>query len=310
MKKTCFQLAMILLAVSAFAQTPEPVLSGQNMMFFQKEPSDAAVRRLKESVETLKETVETMAYTFSLAGAVADLEPVKGAPYSATAVTEHTQVLADGNRITSKETSFQARDSEGRTRREVLAMMNFLPDNKREVLRKPIMISDPVSRRDYVLNLNDETARVMKHENDRIMIGRNKLESTQNALDPARRVAIRVTRDPVAAGAVGFARHDEPGESKQEDLGTQVIEGVACTGSRETRTIPAGAIGNERPIDIVSEIWTSPELKMVVLSKHSDPRFGENVYRLTDLNRAEPDPALFQLPSNYKIIENEIPRSK
>jgi hypothetical protein len=303
MKKTCFQLAMILLAVSAFAQTPEPVLSGQNVMFFQKEPSDAAVRRLKE-------TVETMAYTFTLAGTTAEVEPVKGAPYSATAVSEHTQVLADGNRITNKETSFQARDSEGRTRREIAAMMNFLPDNKREVLRKPIQISDPVSKQDYVLNLNDETARVLKHENDRIMIGRNRLESTQKALEAGQRVAIKVTKSPAAAGAAGFMRHDEPGESKQEDLGTQVIEGVACTGSRETRTIPAGAIGNERPIDIVSEIWTSPELKMVVLSKHSDPRFGETLYRLTDLNRAEPDPALFQLPSNYKVIVNEALRSK
>src|SRR5690242_7555338 len=43
---------------------------------------------------------------------------VKGAPYSADAITETTQTLADGNRITRKTTASLYRDSQGRTRRE------------------------------------------------------------------------------------------------------------------------------------------------------------------------------------------------
>src|SRR5437870_8812925 len=43
---------------------------------------------------------------------------VKGAPYSAQAVTESLQTLADGNRIVHKNTAQVYRDSEGRTRRD------------------------------------------------------------------------------------------------------------------------------------------------------------------------------------------------
>ena len=94
----------------------------------------------------------------------------------------------------------------------------------------------------------------------------------------------------------------EETEVKHESLGTQTIEGVTAEGTRDTRTIPAGAIGNERPIVITSETWTSPDLQMVVLSKRNDPRFGETVYKLTKITRGEPDPALFQAPGNLKKV--------
>ena len=60
-----------------------------------------------------------------------DGKVVKGAPYSAQAVTETTQVLPDGNRINRKNVSTIARDSEGRTRRELNA-----PVEKGSVSRK------------------------------------------------------------------------------------------------------------------------------------------------------------------------------
>ncbi len=88
---------------------------------------------------------------------------------------------------------------------------------------------------------------------------------------------------------------------KHEDLGTQTIEGVSAQGKRETVTIPAGQIGNERPIEIVSETWFSPELHTMVLRKHSDPRQGESTYRLTDIKRNEPDASLFQPPAGTKV---------
>jgi hypothetical protein len=97
------------------------------------------------------------------------------------------------------------------------------------------------------------------------------------------------------------------GNAKEESLGKQLIEGIEAEGARTTITIPAGEIGNERPIEIISERWYSPELQTVVMTKHSDPRFGETVYRLTNISRSEPDASLFQVPSDYRIKAVPMP---
>jgi len=88
-----------------------------------------------------------------------------------------------------------------------------------------------------------------------------------------------------------------------EQLGKQMIEGVECEGTRAITTMPAGAIGNERPIETVNETWYSQELRMMILTKRDDPRFGESTYRVTNISRSEPDAALFQVPSDYTIID-------
>lgn len=92
-------------------------------------------------------------------------------------------------------------------------------------------------------------------------------------------------------------------KSNEESLGKQSFEGVEAEGKRITTTIPVGAIGNERAIEIVSESWYSPELKTVLFSRNSDPRTGETIYRLVNLRRAEPDASLFQVPSDYTVKE-------
>jgi TonB family protein len=89
----------------------------------------------------------------------------------------------------------------------------------------------------------------------------------------------------------------------QESLGKQLIEGVEAEGTRMTVTIPAGAMGNERPLQIVSERWYSAELQTVIMTKHSDPRFGETTYRLTNISRGEPDHSLFEVPAGYNVTE-------
>jgi TonB family protein len=94
-------------------------------------------------------------------------------------------------------------------------------------------------------------------------------------------------------------------ESKTESLGKQTIEGVEAEGTRTVQTIPAGAVGNERPIEIVRERWYSPELQMVVLNRSVDPRVGETTMRLTNILRSEPDASLFQIPSDYTINEGD-----
>ena len=97
---------------------------------------------------------------------------------------------------------------------------------------------------------------------------------------------------------------------KSESLGKQVIEGVEVEGTRETMTIAAGEIGNELPIQIIFERWYSPDLQLVVMSKHTDPRVGENTYRLTGINRSEPSHSLFELPSDYTVKESVSPEMR
>ncbi len=94
------------------------------------------------------------------------------------------------------------------------------------------------------------------------------------------------------------------GQVNTEDLGLQSMEGVQVTGIRTTRTIPAGEIGNDRPISIVTEVWTSPDLKTIVYSKRSDPRMGQQTFQLTNIVRSEPDASLFTVPADFKIVDS------
>jgi hypothetical protein len=241
--------------------------------------------------------------------AVSDMsKPMTGAPYTATAVTETTQVLADGNRIVNKTESQLARDSQGRTRRqETMNNLGPLATNAPNMA----LINDPVGKVSYVLDLNDKTARVIKIPAPEQEGG----GPTPMALAPVVKDGARAPgqaavqkRVLIAGGAAGvgveqrvWVSSAEDGQVKTESLGKQTIEGVAATGTRTTRTIPAGEIGNERPLEITSEVWTSPDLQMLVLSKRTDPRIGETVYRLTNIQRGDPDPSLFQVPSGFTM---------
>jgi hypothetical protein len=202
---------------------------------------------------------------------------VKGAPYTATAVSENTQTLADGTRITRKNEASVARDSEGRTRREQkLEMMGPFAPSGNPPTR--IFINDVVNR-------------------------------TQYELDPEARTARSLRPPPQGGGPppVGGPRPG-PAQVNEEVIGRKSIEGVDADGKRSTITIPAGSIGNDRPISIVSERWESPELQTVILSRHIDPRFGETTFRLTGINRAEPPHSLFEVPADYRIVEGGPPR--
>jgi hypothetical protein len=81
------------------------------------------------------------------------------------------------------------------------------------------------------------------------------------------------------------------------------MEGILVNGVRTTHTIPAGRIGNDKPISIVTEVWTSPDLKTIVYSKRSDPRMGEQTFQLQNIVRAEPDPSLFAVPADFTIMD-------
>src|SRR5690349_19951808 len=109
-----------------------------------------------------------------------------------------------------------------------------------------------------------------------------------------------ITREP-------FKRTRRPAdELRVQNLPELSIEGVHAQGERLTTTIAAGAIGNEVPIEIVSEEWTSPDLKVLVLNEHRDPRMGTSTYRVTNVNRSEPDAYLFEVPADYTVTPSTV----
>jgi len=218
---------------------------------------------------------------------------VMGAPYSAQAVTESTQVLADGNRITHKASSSIARDSMGRTRRE--ETLNFVGPWTVDGQPSPIVtINDPVAGVRYHVETGSKTAVKMTTQPGLDAVRSQKLEAELREL--------RARRDQENAARTKVQLDDSnPNTVQTESLGSKVIEGVQADGKRVTETIPAGKIGNDKPIQIVNETWFSSELQTVVMSKHSDPRSGDVTYTLTNISRAEPDPSLFQVPAGYQM---------
>jgi hypothetical protein len=213
---------------------------------------------------------------------------VKGAPYSATAVTESTQTLPDGNHIKRTITSSIARDSEGRTRREQ-SINGIGALSSASESPKAITIHDPVGGTTATLDPSAHTAHV------------NHVVSASAVREYTQRLSHAET--PNQAAPKMKRRQEQQANTKTEDLGTQVMEGISVQGKRVTHTIPAGQIGNERPIETVMETWYSQDLQAVVMSKTSDPRSGDSTYKLTNISRAEPDPALFQVPSDYTMTQ-------
>jgi hypothetical protein len=225
---------------------------------------------------------------------------VKNAPYTAEAVTETLQTLADGNRITRRNTSSTARDSEGRRRQES-NMAAIGPWSVEGGMPTLITIDDPVAKAHYVLNSKDKTARKMEIPEMKIAAARRANPEGGITVDVEKRI-IAGGRDVVHTEVRERLPHAMK-KPEQQSLGTRDIEGVKAEGTRTVLRIEAGEIGNERPIEVISERWYSPELQVVVMSKHSDPRFGETTYRLTRIDRREPPPSLFQVPPDYKLEE-------
>ena len=230
----------------------------------------------------------------------------RGAPYSADSVTESVQALADGNRIVRTATTRVWRDSEGRTRTEETNAQGA----------QSVMIADPITGETWVLDSRTRTAiraGVFMYE---VKGDGNKVAVTTMRRDPQAPPPPPPPPPPASAGAVGVTgglykvEEDMKTEGKvtREDLGQQTIEGLAATGTRTTTVIPAGAIGNEQPIKVVSEQWYSPDLQLLVLTKFSDPRSGETTFRLTNVSRAEPDRGLFIVPPDYTVKESKIQR--
>ncbi|HUQ52673.1 MAG TPA: hypothetical protein VM692_10670 [Gammaproteobacteria bacterium] len=315
-------------ATLASAQGPEPLppLPPEDTLFFlQNAPPLPALRG----------RVDVIRGEGSVMGPV-----VEGKPYSARSITESTQVLADGNRIMQRNESAFYRDSAGRTRREQ-TLGGVGPWQTGEPVTI-INIHDPVADKTYMLDPVGRIAREIKPftmafahtqqlegaEEARAALERAEvqLRTVYSEAVPApapvpgggARGVVTVIRGsegvvgsstafaPIAAGVDINAEIGayEPGE----DLGEQVLEGLLVHGTRMKDTIPAGAMGNERPIEIVTERWFSKDIDAMVLERFSDPRVGETVYRLVNVVRGDPSPALFEVPQDYSLAADEGPR--
>jgi hypothetical protein len=256
---------------------------------------------------------------------------VPGQPYSAEIATESIQTLADGNRIVQRTTGRVFRDSQGRVRREedrrsggpAISIMDPIagvsisldPATRTarqtsngpsieiaKVVKELQLMKSDVELRMKKLDAAQATAAAAgAQEADRLKAEADRLKAAQEA-DRRRKVEAKLEE---FAGGRGVAVRREPGnkldEQSEERLQDRLIEGVLASGVRRTTTIPSGAIGNEQPIKIVSEEWTSPDLQILVLTDRTDPRMGHSTYRLLKIVRSDPDPALFQVPADYTL---------
>ena len=236
-----------------------------------------------------------------------DAAPVKGAPFCATVVTEHTQSLADGNRIHTSDSSMLCRDSEGRVRRE--AGLNLLEAGQQTSAPKLITIVDPVAGVRYLLDTENKIAQKMPLLPEG---GFTTAAVPGPAHAPDKQVMIYqrtggpgsdVMFNDVLVKKVGPDSGEKAPNS--ENLGDQTIDGIHVTGTRMTHTIPAGKMGNEKPITVTSERWYSPELKATITTKHDDPWAGELKTELKNVSASEPDASLFAVPADYKVVDDK-----
>jgi hypothetical protein len=204
------------------------------------------------------------------------------APFTAIVNTEWIRQFADGTTITLKNHRAIARDTAGRIFQERRLLVP--DDSKHDSPVTQIEISDPISHALYICVPQELVCQV-------------EIFSAPAPAIPPVSTAERKAGSPVP-----------------EDLGKQTIGGLETVGARDTTVIPAGAIGNDRPLFVKREFWYSPKLGVNLISKRQDTRFGTQNFELTDIVLGQPDPKLFELPIGSKVIdlrkETELPASQ
>jgi len=275
---------------------------------------------------------DTLAFA---AGELGGEHTVKGAPYCADAIHETVQTLADGNRIVRSATTRLCRDGEGRTRQETerggrkqvwlhdpLTQQAWLLDSERKTARR-------ISRHGHPMPLRHDSA-AWREYSERMRDWGRQLGERMRAEPPARPQPPVPPTPPVPpvppppapvmlmgndaevhlmhveggaplppAVALRMPLLAPRGPGVASPLPAREIEGLKVHGERTTWTIEAGKVGNEKPIVIVREVWTAPELMLTVMTRDADPRSGETIYRLAKIKRGEPDPALMKVPADY-----------
>jgi hypothetical protein len=208
---------------------------------------------------------------------------VTGEPMTATITSTRDTTLSDGNTIHNEDTSTEYRDSQGRVRRELqFKLITPATGAKDGTL---VIIMDPVAGKRYVLNPQKKTVHEMP------------LRPPRSGVTVTTGAGMQVSDAEPAVSA----KMNQNENVSSESLGTKSILGLQAVGTKVTRTIPAGQIGNAKPIVVTTERWMSSELQIPLSIVHSDPMMGTMTTTVTSITRGEPDPSLFQVPSDYTV---------
>jgi hypothetical protein len=204
-----------------------------------------------------------------------DVLPVSGKPFSAKSRTEWTRPLADGSTLQQHLTANLARDSQGRVYRE---RRSFMPGLSNEETRLThIMIFDPVAQSQTICTVALHKCVVSAYH------------------------AQTSFREMPAGSFDGGKRY-----LNRESLGSNTMDGLEVTGTRETITVSPGTVGNENPIVSTREFWYSAELQTNLAVTRKLPLEGLQVVQLSDVSTGEPAPELFQAPAGF-VIEDTRP---
>jgi hypothetical protein len=227
-------------------------------------------------------------------------ELVKKVPYIGTAVVESTQPLADGNRIFLRTEEKVYRDSQGRTRHEeVLNRIGPLSGDPPRF----VFISDPIKKEEFTLNPREKTYSVQPRIDIdaflRSMRSRSEAGRRPNGTPPTSTPPNGTP--PTGTPPNGTPPNRSTSQIVKTDLGSKIIDGYLVSGERLTVTVPAGSVGNDKALETSLETWYSPELHVYLYRRRVDPRFGEILYRLTDIRRTEPEARLFRIPRDYRL---------
>jgi hypothetical protein len=210
---------------------------------------------------------------------------VTGEPYTAQAVTSTVNTLPNGTNISRQITAQIARDNQGRTMRSE-TFSGFGAAGSQNAANI-VSIFDPVANQRIEYNTSTKIAHVF-------VLPTKSNESEEGSSEETHANHNKLNR---------------PGQGnvQSESLGAQTISGLSAEGTRTTRTIPAGAIGNNKPIVSTDEKWYSSDLQIVLQSTRNDPRVGQVTYTVSNLQRAEPNASLFQVPAGYQTKTVDVP---
>ena len=223
---------------------------------------------------------------------------VKSLPFSATETTTREQNLSDGTVIKSTVEVQLWRDSEGRMRAESTLNSGSTPQGH------IVTVWNPAEGKaiTWVTGNSAVTFTSATHLPESQLNGLlNSQASTPSATQSGTRSSL--PQGAAMPVALSVSSSQESANLRTETLSSETIAGLEVAGTRATQVIPAGTVDNDRDFTVVSETWTSAELKTTVRQMSSDPRTGTVTTELSNVDRSEPDPTLFKPPAGLKVAE-------
>jgi hypothetical protein len=203
--------------------------------------------------------------------------PLPGAPFTATVTTQWKRTLDDGATVTIGNHRTIARDNTGRIFQERRSLYPAGDPHENDINR--LEFADPRAHTITTCWPQDHICQVNGY--------------FQSAFTPP----------AVPAGPQG----DGKSFLTRLDLGRDQVAGVEAIGTRETTTINAGVMGNDRAISVVKEFWYSQQLGINVVEKRNDPRYGAQTFTVDPISLGEPDASLFEIPAGFRIDDKRMP---